>query len=206
MSFLSLVFVAVGLSMDAFAVAVTLGLSMRIINLKKMLIVGAYFGVFQGGMPIIGYFLAAQFADKITAVDHWIAFVLLGFIGGKMIVDGLRQEGCKDRECPEGVCADRVCPGGERPTLKEPTLAPSEMLPLAIATSIDALAVGVSFAFLQVNIVSAASLIALTTLIFSMAGTKIGRAFGTRFKSKATLAGGVILVGMGLKILIEHIG
>lgn len=201
-----LIIIAVGLSMDAFAVAITLGLSMQKISYKKMLIVGLYFGLFQGGMPLIGYFLAAQLADKITAVDHWVAFVLLGFIGSKMIVDGLKQEGCNDRECPEGVCADRECPGGERPILKEPTLAPSEMLPLAIATSIDALAIGVSFAFLQVYIISAASLIALTTLIFSMAGTKIGRVFGARFKSKATLAGGIILVGMGLKILIEHIG
>jgi len=206
MSFLELLLVAIGLSMDAFAVAVCAGLTMPKVTIKKSLIVGLYFGIFQAAMPLIGYMLATQFADKITAFDHWIAFGLLCFIGGKMIVESFKREGCRDRECPTETCTDRECPGGERPDTKETSLKPAKMLPLALATSIDALAVGVSFAFLKIDIVPAVFSIGITTLILSMTGVKIGNVFGTRFKSKAELAGGIILVLMGLKILFEHTG
>lgn len=187
MSLLELFIIAVGLSMDAFAVAICSGLSMRTLSFKKAATVGLYFGVFQAGMPLIGYFLGAQFADKITAFDHWIAFVLLGIIGGKMILDSFSKEE-EDANCPEASLKFR------------------DMLPLAIATSIDALAVGVSFAFLKVSIVPAVSFIGIVTLTLSMVGVKIGNLFGVRFKSKAELAGGIILVLMGLKILLEHLG
>lgn len=206
MNLLELSLIAVGLSADAFAVAVCYGLAMPKVPIKKALIIGLYFGLFQAGMPLIGYLFATRFADKIVAFDHWIAFVLLGFIGGKMMVDSFKKEGCPDRICPTGVCKDRECPGGERPGTKEVSLKPSEMLPLALATSIDALAVGVSFAFLQVEILPAVLSIGGITLILSMVGVKIGNIFGARFKSKAELAGGILLVLMGLKILLEHTG
>jgi len=206
MSFPELLLIAVGLSMDAFAVAVCAGLTMPKVTIKKSLIVGLYFGIFQAAMPLIGYMLATQFADKITAFDHWIAFALLSFIGGKMIMGSFKKEGCSDRECPTETCTDRECPGGERPDTKETSLKPAKMLPLALATSIDALAVGVSFAFLKLDIVPVVLSIGITTLILSMAGVKIGNVFGTRFKSKAELTGGIILVLMGLKILFEHTG
>ena len=206
MNLIELFFLAVGLSMDAFAVAVCAGLTMKKITLKKLLIVGLYFGVFQALMPLVGYLVASLFAKQIVAYDHWIAFALLCFLGGKMIVGSFKKEGCADRECPEETCADRACPGGKRPDNSESSLKPAQMLPLALATSIDALAVGVSFAFLKAEIVPAVLAIGLTTLVLSMIGVKIGKAFGTRFKSKAELAGGIILVLMGLKILAEHLG
>jgi putative Mn2+ efflux pump MntP len=206
MGILELFLLAVGLSMDAFAVAICAGLTMAKVNIKKAFIVGLYFGVFQAGMPLIGYFAATLFADKITACSHWIAFGLLGFLGIKMIADSFKKNGCFDRECPDGICDDRICPGGEKPNNKEQSLKPAKMLPLAVATSIDALAVGVSFAFLQVSIVPAVSLIGIATLVISMAGVKIGNIFGVKFKSKAQLAGGIILVLIGLKILLEHLG
>jgi len=201
MNFIELFFLAVGLSMDSFAVAIGAGLTMKKAAIKKMLIVGLYFGVFQAVMPLIGYMAATLFADKIIRYDHWIAFVLLFVLGGKMIIGGLEKTGCRDRECPDEVCGDRACPK-ER---KEVSLKPAQMLPLAVATSIDALAVGVSFAFLRVNIVQAVSFIGITTLVISMLGVKIGNVFGTKFKSKAELAGGVILVLIGMKILLEHL-
>jgi putative Mn2+ efflux pump MntP len=206
MKLLELFIIAIGLSMDAFAVAICFGLTMRKVTVKKSLIVGLYFGFFQAAMPFIGYMLATQFADKITAFDHWIAFALLSFIGGKMLVDSFKKEGCADRECPIETCTDRECPGGERPNNKEASLKPAEMLPYALATSIDALAVGVSFAFLRVNITPAVLSIGITTLVLSMLGVKIGNIFGVRFKSKAELVGGIILVLMGIKILLEHMG
>lgn len=202
---LELFLIAVGLSMDAFAVAICAGLTMTKATMKKSLIIGLYFGIFQAIMPLIGYIFAAQFADKITAFDHWIAFTLLGLIGVKMIMDSIKKEGCPDRECPPEICTDRKCLG-ERPDTKETSLRPAKMLPLAIATSIDALAVGISFAFLQVKIIPAVLTIGITTLTLSMAGVKIGNVFGRRFKSKAELAGGMILVLIGLKILLEHMG
>ncbi|MBV4424730.1 manganese efflux pump MntP [Clostridium tyrobutyricum] len=206
MNVLELFIISIGLSMDAFAVAICSGLAMTKLTIKKASTVGLYFGIFQGVMPLIGYIFAKQFANKIMAFDHWIAFVLLCFIGGKMIVESFKKEGCTDRTCPTETCVDRKCPGGERPSRKEASLKPVEMLPLAVATSIDALAVGISFAFLHVNIVSATLFIGIITLILSMLGVKIGNIFGARFKSKAELTGGIILVLMGLKILLEHMG
>ena len=205
MNFIELFLLAVGLSMDAFAVAVCAGLTMKKAALKKMLTVGAYFGIFQAVMPLIGYLAASLFASRIISYDHWIAFGLLCFLGGKMVAGSFKKEGCPDRECPGKTCSDRPCPGGKRPENNEASLKPAKMLPLALATSIDALAVGVSFAFLRVNIIPAVLFIGITTLVISMLGVKIGNAFGTKFKSKAELAGGIILVLMGLKILLEHI-
>ena len=205
MSFIELFFLAAGLSMDAFAAAVCLGLAIPKASLQKSLIVGLYFGAFQAVMPLIGYLFAVLFADRIIAYDHWIAFLLLGYLGGKMIVGSYQKDGCPDRECSAEACNDRACPGGIKPNAQKAFGKPAEMLPLALATSIDALAVGVSFAFLQVRIAPAALFIGFTTLVIAMAGVKIGNAFGTRFKSKAELAGGAVLVLIGLKILLEHL-
>jgi len=186
MGLVELFILAVGLSMDAFAIAICIGLTMIKVNIKKALIVGAYFGVFQAGMPLIGYLLASLFAERVITYGDWIAFILLSFLGGKMIFDSLKKD-------------------NETDTRKQ-SLKFLVMLPLAIATSIDALAVGVSFAFLQINIISAVILIGITTFVISMAGVKIGNMFGARFKSKAQLAGGIILVLIGLKILLDHFG
>jgi len=186
MNLIELFILALGLSMDAFAVAICAGLTMPKATMKKALIVGLYFGIFQAGMPLVGYFLASLFADKIVSYDHWIAFALLCFLGGKMIWESFKKEKASGEEA-------------------EASLGPKKMLPLAVATSIDALAVGVSFAFLRVSIVPAVSLIGVATLVISMAGVKIGNVFGKKFKSKAELAGGIILVLIGLKILIEHL-
>lgn len=183
MSVPELFILAVGLSMDAFAVSVCKGLSMQKMRLKNALTVGIYFGGFQALMPAIGYFLGAYFQNAIAAYDHWIAFILLGIIGGNMIRESLNQE--------EESC--------------DASIAMKDMLVLAIATSIDALAVGVTFAFLQVHLLSAVSIIGTTTLVLSVIGVKVGTVFGCLYKSKAELAGGVILVLMGIKILMEHI-
>ena len=191
---------AVALSMDAFAVAICAGLAMPEFSIKKALTIGLYFGCFQAGMPLIGYFAAGLFADMITSYDHWIAFALLSFIGGKMMADSFKTKGCPDGGCL--ACARY----GECSKSNDQSLKPSKMLPLALATSIDALAVGVSFAFLKVQIVPAVSLIGATTLVLSMAGVKIGNLFGGKFYSKAQLAGGIILVLIGLRILLEHLG
>lgn len=188
MSLLELFLIAVGLSMDAFAVAICKGLCMKSCTWKKGVIVGLYFGVFQGGMPLLGYILGVQFKDMITSIDHWVAFVLLDLIGINMVKEALTDE-------EEETCS---VDGDE--------LAVKEMLGLAVATSIDALAVGVTFAFLQVQIVPAVSFIGVTTFVISMVGVKIGNVFGSKYKAKAELAGGVILVLMGLKILLEHLG
>ena len=206
MGFAELLIIAVGLSMDAFAVAACAGLTMPRVTVKKALIVGLYFGVFQAVMPLIGFLLATSFADRITTFDHWLAFVLLCIIGGKMIYESFEKDGCADRECPEETCTDRECPGGKRPDRTETSLSPRKMLPLAVATSIDALAVGVSFAFLNMQIVPSVFSIGITTFLLSLAGVKIGNLFGTRFKAKAELAGGIILILMGVKILLEHLG
>lgn len=186
MGMAELFLIAVGLSMDAFAVAVCKGLSIQNARLKEALIVGLYFGVFQAVMPLIGYSIGVQFAEYITAFDHWIAFLLLGFIGGKMIKESLSDK------CPAASSSS--------------SLLPKEMLPLAVATSIDALAVGVSFAFLSVRIAPAVSFIGVTTLVLSMLGVVVGKGAGARFKTKAELAGGIVLVLIGVKILLEHYG
>ena len=184
MGLFELFVLAVGLSMDAFAVSVCKGLAMPKITVRKTLIVGLWFGGFQALMPTIGYLLGVQFRDKITAIDHWVAFVLLGLIGANMI-----KEACS-ADCEE-----------ENDSLNIRT-----MFLLAVATSIDALAVGITFAFLNVQILSAVSFIGITTFALSSIGVKIGNVFGTRYKARAELAGGVILILLGFKILLEHLG
>ena len=183
MSILDLFILAVGLSMDAFAVSVCKGLSLGKIKPKHMCIAGAWFGGFQALMPLIGYFLGSFFAEMIEKYDHWVAFVLLATIGGNMIKESFDKDEKVDF-----------------------SMDVKSMLLLAIATSIDALAVGVTFAFLQVQIVPAVSFIGVITFIFSALGVKIGSLFGTKYKSKAELFGGIVLVLIGIKILLEGIG
>ncbi len=184
MSFWSLLLLAVGLSMDAFAVAVCKGLATRKLDGRKMAIVGLWFGGFQALMPLLGYLLGTAFEQYITAFDHWIAFVLLGFIGANMI----RESRSKDAEEVDASYSFRP------------------MLVMAVATSIDALAVGITFAFLQVNIGVAVACIGVTTFALSCVGVRVGNAFGARYKSTAELVGGVILILLGLQILLEHLG
>ena len=205
MTLLELFLIAIGLSMDAFAVAICIGLTLPKATAKKSLTVGLYFGVFQAVMPLIGYIIANQFAGKIIAFDHWIAFILLCFIGGKMIAESCKKEGCPGSEGLTEACHGNSCPSEKQSDDKEASLKPAQMLPLAIATSIDALAVGVSFAFLRVEIIPAVSFIGVTTLVISMVGVKIGNIFGRRYKSTAELAGGIILLLIGIKILLEHL-
>ena len=183
MDLLTLLTLAVGLSMDAFAVSICKGLAMREKALGKGVIIGLWFGGFQALMPIIGFFLGTQFKDQITSIDHWIAFILLGLIGINMVKESLSDE-------EENADA---------------SIEIKEMFMLAVATSIDALAVGITFAFLNVHIVSAASMIGVCTFLISFAGVKIGNIFGTKYKSKAELAGGIILILLGFKILLEHL-
>lgn len=183
MSFLELFLIAVGLAMDAFAVSICKGLSMPRLNWKHAVIVGLYFGLFQAGMPVLGYFLGSSFAGQIEALDHWIAFALLAVIGGNMI-----WESRKEDVQPNASVSLKV------------------MLPLAIATSIDALAVGVTFGILQAELVLSVSLIGIVTFLLSLAGVKLGNCFGAKYKSRAELVGGLILVLLGLKILLEHMG
>ena len=189
MQFTHLTLIAVGLSMDAFAVSVCAGLTMPKVTVKKALIVGGYFGAFQAIMPFAGYMLAEQFSGHVAAFGDWIAFILLTIIGVRMIMQSLKKE-------------DRA----GSPKSDDNSLRPGRMLPLALATSIDALAVGVSFAFLEVNIMSAAPYIGIATFTLSVVGVKIGNTFGMRFRSKAEFAGGAILVLMGVRILLEHLG
>ena len=190
MGFLELALIGVGLSMDAFAVSICEGLSMRKVDKKYMLVLAAFFGRFQALMPTLGWFLGSQFQTYITAIDHWIAFILLTLIGGKMILDVIKEKGENEEVCPD----DSV-----RIDLKEFFL-------LAVATSIDALAVGITFAFLQVKLASSVTIIGCITFCFTIAGVLIGNVFGTKFKDKATILGGVILIAIGVKILLEHLG
>ncbi len=182
MSTIELFIIAVGLSMDAFAVSVCKGLSVKKTNWKHCICAGLYFGGFQALMPLIGFFLGKQFERLITSIDHWVAFILLLFIGGSMILESRKSAETQDT-----------------------SFAFRAMLPLAIATSIDALAVGITFAFLSVNIWIAILLIGCTTFVLSAVGIQIGNVFGCKYKSKAELAGGIILILMGLKILLEHL-
>lgn len=200
MGLLELFILAVGLSMDAFAVSICKGLALPKINLKSSVIVGLWFGFFQGFMPLIGYLLGVNFRQYIVSIDHWIAFVLLAFIGGNMIKEALSKD---DEE--EALGAESEYCVASEDNMKE-ILGAKSMFLLAIATSIDALAMGVTFAFLNVNIVPAVCFIGIVTFSFSAVGVKIGNVFGLKYKSKAEIAGGIILILLGCKILIEHLG
>lgn len=189
MGFSELLLIAVGLSMDAFAVAVCKGLKMRRLDIGKTAVIALFFGGFQALMPLLGWALGKQFEHYITSIDHWIAFFLLLFIGGKMIIESFKKDKDSD-EKPEYE---------EKLDLKELTL-------MAVATSIDALAVGVTFAFLQVNILTSITVIGSVTFILSALGVGVGHKFGVKYKNKAELCGGIILVLIGIKILLEHLG
>ena len=186
MSVLEILILAVGLSMDAFAVSLCKGLAVKRIDMGKAGIVGLWFGGFQALMPMIGYFLGSRFSNAIQSIDHWVAFILLALIGANMIREAMSKD--------EGAGEDSG------------SLSFKTMLMLAVATSIDALAAGITFAFLDVDIALAAGMIGCTTCIISMAGAKVGSVFGTKYKSKAELTGGVMLILLGLKILLEHTG
>lgn len=187
MGILEIFLIGVGLSMDAFAVSICKGLQMHRINKTHTAVIGLFFGGFQAFMPLIGWLLGKQFEKYITSFDHWIAFGLLVFLGGKMVIEAIKGEDDGDEKSSEKL------------DLKELTL-------LAVATSIDALAVGITFAFLKVNILFSIIIIGITTFILSVIGVFIGNKFGSKFKSKAEIAGGVILILIGLKILLEHLG
>ena len=187
MTLLELFLTAVALSMDAFAVSMCKGLGMRTLNRKNALMIGLFFGGFQALMPLIGWLLGSQFAQMIQSVDHWIVFFLLGGIGGKMIWDAFHEE-----EADASADPDRM--------------DYRELTALAVATSIDALAVGISFAFLEVRVVPSVLLIGAVTFLLCVGGVRIGHRFGARYSGRATLCGGVILILIGLRILLEHLG
>ena len=184
MSFVEVLLIGIGLSMDAFSVSVCKGLTTKKFSWKMALTCGLWFGVFQALMPLIGYFLGSQFEEFITSVDHWIAFGLLFLIGANMIREALSK----------------------KEESSDSSLDFKTMLLLAIATSIDALAVGISFACIQVKIWSSILIIGLTTFAFSVLGVKIGNVFGSKFEKSAGIVGGIILILIGLKILLEHLG
>lgn len=183
MGIVGIALIGIGLAMDAFAVSICKGLSMKKMNWKKTIIIGSYFGIFQAIMPLIGYFLGIGFQDKVTSIDHWIAFILLVIIGINMIKEAFSGE-------EEG---------------KNDNVDFKEMIVLAIATSIDALAIGITFAFLEINIFLAISIIGIITFVISMIGVKIGNVFGSKYEKGAQIVGGVILILMGVKILLEHL-
>ena len=185
MTFVELLLIAVGVSMDAFSVSVCKGLTTRRFSMRMALVCGLWFGTFQALMPVIGYLLGLQFACFIESVDHWIAFGLLFLIGANMI---------------------REAVAGKEDSKQTNALDFKTMLLLAIATSIDALAVGVSFACIEVELWASVAIIGLTTFVFSVLGVKIGNVFGTKFKKNAEVFGGIILILIGLKILLEHLG
>ncbi len=176
--------ISLGLAMDSFAVAICKGLSMKKMNYKKALIIGMYFGVFQAVMPLIGYFLGDTFDHEVTSIDHWIIFVLLSLIGGNMVIEAFSKEEEKSNDKTDF----------------------KTMIVLAIATSIDALAIGITFAFLKVNVPLSVCLIGITAFLLSFIGVKIGNVFGDKYEKKATLAGGIILILIGIKILFNHLG
>ena len=182
MSLFDLFLLGVSLSMDAFAVSICKGLSVGRIKFKHIMTAGLWFGGFQALMPLIGWFLGSSFKQYVTEIDHWIAFILLAVIGGNMVKESREKEGEQNA-----------------------SFAFFTMLMLAVATSIDALAVGITFAFLDVNIWKAITVIGITTFCFSAAGIKVGNVFGLKYKSKAELLGGLVLIGLGIKILIEHL-
>ena len=184
MSIIEIALIGVGLAMDAFAVSICKGLAMRRMNYKKAIIIAAFFGVFQALMPALGYVLGTTFANKIAAIDHWIAFILLALIGANMIKEALSSD---DDEC------------------QDDSLRLGDLIMLSIATSIDALAVGITFAFFNVSLLLSVSMIGIITFIIFVIGVKVGNVFGEKYKSKAELAGGLILIVMGAKILIDHL-
>lgn len=183
MGLVELIILSVGLAMDAFAVSICKGLAMKKMKWKNAIIIGLYFGIFQAIMPLIGYLLGVSFQSAITSIDHWVAFILLVGIGANMIREAMSKE---KEEANDSIKI-------------------KDMLILAIATSIDALAIGITFAFLEVNITLSVSLIGIITFIISVIGVKIGNIFGDKYERKAELAGGIILIGLGIKILIEHL-
>ena len=184
MSIIEIALIGVGLAMDAFAVSICKGLAMRRMNYKKAIIIAAFFGVFQALMPALGYVLGTTFANKIAAIDHWIAFILLALIGANMIKEALSSD---DDEC------------------QDDSLRLGDLIMLSIATSIDALAVGITFAFFNVSLLLSVSMIGIITFIICVIGVKVGNVFGEKYKSKAELAGGLILIVMSAKILIDHL-
>ena len=184
MGAIEILLISIGLAMDAFAVSICKGLSMKKMNWKNVVIIALYFGVFQALMPLIGYFLGMTFESIVTTFDHWVAFALLTLIGGGMIKESFDDEDDK----------------------KNDKVDFKTMVVLAIATSIDALAIGITFAFFDVNIVLAVSIIGIITFIISVLGVKIGNRFGDKYQNKAQLMGGIILVLLGFKILLEHLG
>lgn len=184
MELFEIIFIGIGLAMDAFAVSICKGLSMKKINWKKTIIIAMYFGLFQAMMPVIGYFLGSTFSEIVQKVDHWIAFILLTIIGGNMIKDSNDDEIEKRNDNVDF----------------------KTMILLAIATSIDALAVGITFAFFKVNLLLSITIIGLITFVLSFIGVIIGNKFGDKFQNRAELTGGIILIIIGLKILLEHLG
>ena len=184
MEVLEIVLIAIGVAMDAFAVSICKGLSMKKMNWKKALIIGGYFGIFQGIMPLIGYFLGVTFQSLVTQIDHWVAFVLLLFVGLKMLKEAFANDS-------ENINDD---------------VDFKTMIVLAVATSIDALAIGITFAFLQTNILLAVTAIGIITFAVCVIGVKIGNKFGDKYERKAETVGGLILILMGIKILLEHLG
>ena len=184
MSLLEIILIGIGLAMDAFAVSICKGLSMKKMNWKKAIIVGLYFGFFQGLMPVIGYFLGTNFESYITSIDHWIAFILLATIGINMLKEAFSKD-CEDNNDSVDF---------------------KTMIILAIATSIDALAVGITFAFLKTNILISTIIIGILTFVISLIGVKLGNKFGDKYERKAEVVGGLILILIGVKILLEHLG
>lgn len=191
MSFIGIFLIGVGLSMDAFAVAITKGITMKRLHVKNALRIAGFFGLFQGIMPLIGWLVGVRFSVYVKKFDHWIAFILLALIGSKMVYEAIKHG---------DECAVDAALG------KEAVLDYKELILLAIATSIDALAVGVGFAFLNVNILGSVILIAVTTFILSFIGVAMGRKLGCLFQKRAEIFGGITLVLIGLKILLEHTG
>ncbi len=184
MSILEILLISIGLAMDAFAVSICKGLAMKKMNWKKAIIIGLYFGIFQAVMPIIGYYLGEKFENLVTSIDHWIILGLLVFIGGNMIKESFQKE---NEEANENIDI-------------------KTMMILAIATSIDALAVGITFAFFEINLISVVLAIGIITFILSVIGVKIGNKFGAKYKRKSEFVGGLILILIGIKVLMEHLG
>lgn len=189
MGFVELFLIAVSLSMDAFAVSVCKGLCMKRLDVRQAVVIALFFGGFQALMPLAGWALGTQFEALITPVDHWIAFVLLGIIGSKMLWDAFHEDDPEDLACPTDGKLDL-----------------RELVMMAIATSIDALAVGITFAFLRVDIAVSVGLIGVTTFVLSIVGVAVGHRFGAKYEKPATIVGGIVLILIGLKILLEHLG